>query len=213
MVHRWRSVAHGCTMCAVENGLLEGEEGGKALALEFGPTGDRSGAVVDAELVVDGPQMLGDGPATDEERFASLGVGHALGDEFQHLDLAIGEAGGMVGRAAAKSGFDLRRREPAIGFAPNCSQIPRASRSRRLASWVSFRADGEFGEGKRRKRLFVGRFATFGKLQRCLKVIGSFVVVPDVGIHLAEQAMGGDERQWLAGSEACSRARSACSRA
>ena len=52
------------------------------------------GAVLDAELAIDRAEMRFDGVRRKEQALGHLGVGEALCDEAQHLDLARGESGG-----------------------------------------------------------------------------------------------------------------------
>ncbi len=50
--------------------------------------GDGGGAVLDAELAVDGREVGVDGARAEEEASGDVGVGQPLGDQPQHLRLA-----------------------------------------------------------------------------------------------------------------------------
>src|SRR5690242_20510723 len=62
-------------------------------ALWHGHAGDGCRATVDSEFAVGVLKMLGNGPRADLQRMGDGGVGAAVSDESQDLDLALGQSG------------------------------------------------------------------------------------------------------------------------
>src|SRR5258708_26900657 len=64
---------------------------------------------VDAQLVVDGGEVGGDGAVADDELLGHLGVGETLGNQAQHVHLAGGQPCRIGGRLpGGRSGRSLR---------------------------------------------------------------------------------------------------------
>src|SRR5258708_4967370 len=67
--------------------------------LVFGSEARGSRARVNAQLIVDGGQVSGNGARTDDELFGDLGVGETLCHETQHFHLASGQPSRIGGRS------------------------------------------------------------------------------------------------------------------